>query len=546
MYQQCVFNKCFTILQYSIQDNHSMPSQKTIRYSPLWGSISLHIFGSYDPDDKRRQFDDSTITRGRQQVDKSESSYSFSKFYLTIFFLFQFISIVSTMADLAKFKSQRGQLKSKLTRTRTFYDSLDISEIDDAINAELVLRLEKTEPIFDEFNHVQSEIEFLANSEAEEKERDEFEKSYFQLIANIRKTIHTFSMSSLNTQNSINITSPSPPGDQAIRLPTIKLPTFNGHYDQWLEFRDAFNAIIQENKTISDIQKFYYLRSSLEGDACKIIQSIKASEANYVIAWQLLKDRFENKRLIVHNHVKAIFDLPVIQKESHTELRNLFDNVTKHLRSLKALGEPTEHWDTLIVHIITNKLDSITRREWESYETKNELPQMEDINKFLKHRCELLEKLEFNKTDNQGKVKNRNYSNAYLNTNNNGNNVVKLSCYFCKKPHTIYNCDIFLKYSPSARINEAKKHNLCINCLKPDHIAQQCNSSKCRKCGRKHNTMLHIEYNVSGNETSARSSSSTSGVSANVPIQAPRPPKGRTAELPSWATLDKRSQVAVP
>lgn len=421
------------------------------------------------------------------------------------------------MADLAKFKSQRGQLKSKLTRTRTFYDSLDISEIDDAINAELVLRLEKTEPIFDEFNHVQSEIEFLANSEAEEKERDEFEKSYFQLIANIRKTIHTFSMSSLNTQNSINITSPSPPGDQAIRLPTIKLPTFNGHYDQWLEFRDAFNAIIQENKTISDIQKFYYLRSSLEGDACKIIQSIKASEANYVIAWQLLKDRFENKRLIVHNHVKAIFDLPVIQKESHTELRNLFDNVTKHLRSLKALGEPTEHWDTLIVHIITNKLDSITRREWESYETKNELPQMEDINKFLKHRCELLEKLEFNKTDNQGKVKNRNYSNAYLNTNNNGNNVVKLSCYFCKKPHTIYNCDIFLKYSPSARINEAKKHNLCINCLKPDHIAQQCNSSKCRKCGRKHNTMLHIEYNVSGNETSARSSSSTSGVSANVP-----------------------------
>ncbi|KAJ8962545.1 hypothetical protein NQ318_000937 [Aromia moschata] len=276
------------------------------------------------------------------------------------------------MADLARLKIQRGQLKSKLTRLKTFYDSLDLTKVDDLGVSELEIRLEKVIPAIDEFNILQSEIEILSESDSENTERDEFENSYYKLIAN------------------------------------------------------------------------------------------------------------------------AIFDLPIIQKESHIDLRNLFDNVTKHLRSLKALGEPTEHWDTLIIHIITSKLDNTTRREWESFELKQELPLMEDINKFLKQRCELLEKLEVNKSNNNfdkpsTRFKPKNQSNAYVNTNN------KVICYYCKRPHTIYKCETFLKHSPADRMTEARKVNLCINCLRPGHTGLECKLSNCKICGRKHNSLLHID-----------------------------------------------------
>lgn len=61
------------------------------------------------------------------------------------------------------------------------------------------------------------------------------------------------------------------------------------------------------NETLSEIKKFYYLRSSLVEYAAQIIQSMEVSADNYANVWQMLIDRFENKTLMIHNHVKAIF-----------------------------------------------------------------------------------------------------------------------------------------------------------------------------------------------------------------------------------------------
>ncbi|KAJ8955522.1 hypothetical protein NQ317_012653 [Molorchus minor] len=215
---------------------------------------------------------------------------------------------------------------------------------------------------------------------------------------------------------------------------------FNGCYDRWLEFRDSFVALVDSNDSISEIQKFYYLRSSLEAEAAHLVASIEVSASNYAIAWGLLKDRFENKKLLVHNYVKTFFDAPVMARESHFELRKLYDTFTKSLRSLKTLGQPTDNWDTLIIHMLTSKFDNVTRRDWESYKLQDELPTMQDINAFLKNKCDILKKLELNKSE---------------------------------------KCN--------------KQRKLCHNCLHPGHAAHQCKRSGCGKCKRKHNSVLHYD-----------------------------------------------------
>ncbi|KAJ8953099.1 hypothetical protein NQ318_013441 [Aromia moschata] len=42
-------------------------------------------------------------------------------------------------------------------------------------------------------------------------------------------------------------------------------------------------------------------------------------------------------------------------------------------------------------------------------------------------------------------------------------------------------------------MTEARKVNLCINCLRPGHTGLECKLSNCKICGRKHNSLLHID-----------------------------------------------------
>lgn len=74
-------------------------------------------------------------------------------------------------------------------------------------------------------------------------------------------------------------------------------------------------------------------------------------------------NRYDNKRLIMQKHIKAIFDLPPIPKENHTTLRHVVDVTLKHTRALKTIGRPTDSWDDLLIHLVTGKLDTTTNKE---------------------------------------------------------------------------------------------------------------------------------------------------------------------------------------
>lgn len=166
---------------------------------------------------------------------------------------------------------------------------------------------------------------------------------------------------------------------QGVKLPTIKIPTFDGKYEDWLEFRDTYLSLIHENESISDIQKYHYLRASLIGSAAQVIRAIEFSSNNYTVAWDTVFNRFNNTSLLINNHIKALFDIEPILKESASKLRNLGDNISKHLKSLEQLAEPVDKWDTLVIFIMAAKLDATTSREWEEYKVDHNRPSLEQF-----------------------------------------------------------------------------------------------------------------------------------------------------------------------
>lgn len=104
--------------------------------------------------------------------------------------------------------------------------------------------------------------------------------------------------------------------ESQIKLPKIDLPTFSGAYEDWHSCFNTFDSLRHSNTSLSDIQRFHYLKSPIKGEAAETIASIEISQVHYNDAWSRLTKRYDNKRVAVQNHIKAIFDLPNVRKEN--------------------------------------------------------------------------------------------------------------------------------------------------------------------------------------------------------------------------------------
>lgn len=411
------------------------------------------------------------------------------------------------MADLAKLTRKRGAIKHKLTNFSAFLKPIEETfdkknVIDKKIIFELKIRVEKFDIMMNEFEEVQSEIEIICEEDKlsdHYTERNNFTDQHSSLLASAKLILqihgvetadHASDNSIAQSENLNNVLAVNSSNSlNNVKLPTINLPIFKSNMNSWLEFKDTYISLIHSNAQINDIMKFHYLRASLEGDALKVIHSLEFSEQNYQVAWELLCNRYDNSRLLVFNHIQSLFNLDTLQKESASGLRNLIDSVFKHLRSLTILNEPVQYWDSLVIFLISTKLDRATAREWERHKVTNEVPKLSDMQQFLQKKADFLETLNLNVIGNTKKEKDtksgvKHYS---LHTSNR-------SCNLCgNSEHYIYTCDVFLKLSVPDKISKVKELKLCINCLCKGHELKRCQSGPCRKCKNRHNSLLHLE-----------------------------------------------------
>jgi len=63
--------------------------------------------------------------------------------------------------------------------------------------------------------------------------------------------------------------------ESQVKLPVIKLPTFDGRSENWQQFSDTFQTLIHNNAELSNIQKYQYLITTLQGNAARTIEAIE-------------------------------------------------------------------------------------------------------------------------------------------------------------------------------------------------------------------------------------------------------------------------------
>lgn len=398
--------------------------------------------------------------------------------------------LVFRIMDLKGLTKKRATFKAKLTQFINYTDTIhSCKELSKLQTTELNIRLQKIEELYNEFDSIQFEIENLCEiAEEQFEERERFETKYFSAIALAREVLTRGEPSAGSCCGSVTGSDNALRGGPKLNLPTIHLPSFSGQYQDWLEFHDTFNSLIHSDLSIPTINKFHYLRAALKDSAALIIRSLEFSADNYHTAWDLLCDRFHNKRLLVNNHIQNIFDIDQLTRESSKSLRNIIDTVNRNLRALTTLKLPTEHWDILIIYIVSNKLDSATNREWETYRnTMKELPTLEKFINFLRNRSDLLETME----DTHAK---RRHSDVAHNRQKSlvvSSNLSSYVCPLCGNAHAIFRCSKFRSFPLETRVEKAKFLKLCLNCLRSGHNTNMCRMGPCRLCNKSLNSLLH-------------------------------------------------------
>lgn len=416
-------------------------------------------------------------------------------------------------SELFNLKKQRGSIKGRLTLFEKHVCRLENILLTERQQNELLVRTETIEKLFITFNKIQNQIELLTDETNLIKQceyRELFENQYFNIIS-VAKCLTKRSTDNSEGDHSQYVHKGN---SVSIKLPEIKIPSFDGAYDHWLEFKNSYVSMIHKRSDLDSIQKFHYLKSSLSGSALQVISALEFTAVNYVHAWELLENRYHNSRLLIQNHVKSLFTAQSINKESPIQIRNLIDVVLRNLRALKSLDEPTDSWDTLVIYIIVSKLDPSTEREWEyhkgtlSSSSQQNKIKLDDLLSFLRNRADMLDMIHNNhsKITHSSKYSNENkkfYNNnsqkqqvhSFVSTRNTGSKSGKSTriCVVCGKYHELYACIQFLNSSVHDRIKLVNDKQLCRNCLRSGHLITECVFGPCKQCQQKHNSLLHIE-----------------------------------------------------
>lgn len=124
---------------------------------------------------------------------------------------------------------------------------------------------------------------------------------------------------------------------------------------------DLFNSLIHSNSTLSDVEKFQYLQTSLTKEPLELTRGFPLSANNYALAFDALIKQYENRRKLVTNYWEEI-----LGTTTKVSLLHLLNTYTENIAMLNKLVYNVEGLaDFIITHSLINKLDISIRERFE-------------------------------------------------------------------------------------------------------------------------------------------------------------------------------------
>ena len=181
------------------------------------------------------------------------------------------------------------------------------------------------------------------------------------------------------------------------RLLKLSLPKFTGDVTKWNTFWDSFQSAVHRKEGISNIDKFNYLNSVLEGVAARTIQGLTLTEENYDATIKLLRERFGRIQQIISARMDHLLKVSPCCNDSPSSLRYVYDQICVHSRGLASLGVTSDQYGSLLTPIIMSKLPSEIRLQI-ARNSKDSVWKIDELLNVIKIEVEVREASEMTKT----------------------------------------------------------------------------------------------------------------------------------------------------
>nr|XP_034827119.1 uncharacterized protein LOC117984607 [Maniola hyperantus] len=372
----------------------------------------------------------------------------------------------------------------------------------------LTARMEALDKLEDAFSQNHLEIVAKATSEQtlqlpyfKDDLQDNFQEFFLQYKSLLKEYIAFINPTTMTTKATTSTSAVTNVNSLEVKLPRIELPKFSGKYTEWQSFFDMFVSLIHENSTLAPVQKLHYLKSNLSGEPEMLLRNFPTTDANYTEAWEQLTKRYNNERYNCNSIMKTLFGQKTVQNESASALKLLLDTTTSCLKALNNLNIKTDQWDAIILHLVVTKLDHESHRQWEQEvsKTSDELPTWSQLEAFLETRFRSLEMIDSKHTSTTKPTQRKNIqqevnTKAFHSAVEEKVSTTEQTCAMCDGSHFIYYCAEFKTLPVIERQKLVETKKLCFNCMAPTHPVIRCHQrTSCRRCGRKHHTLLHFE-----------------------------------------------------
>ncbi|XP_058828152.1 uncharacterized protein LOC131688042 [Topomyia yanbarensis] len=246
-------------------------------------------------------------------------------------------------------------LVTKLKDVQSSFDDIyrfveDFKE--NTTTTQIEVRLEKLDELWEKFSdtliELKSHDDYAAKGDDYEDERLDFSDRYYRAksflvdMAKERQEAPAMEQSIRVGDTSVHSTM------DHVRLPQIKLQTFNGDIDEWLGFRDLFTSLIHWKADLPEVEKFHYLKGCLLGEPKSLIEPLQITRANYQVAWEMLLKRYNNSKQLKKRQVQSLFKLPALTRESVADLHSLLEGFQRVVQTLDQIVQPHDYKDLLL------------------------------------------------------------------------------------------------------------------------------------------------------------------------------------------------------
>lgn len=406
----------------------------------------------------------------------------------------------------------------KISKTELRFDSIckEIDVFSENVNkcsVEQQVRISVLKTKLKDYEHSISEI--FANFS--QKENDDNVDKYLRYKDKVLNLLVSLEEKTKLGKNSENDTG-SKSKQISVKLPKFDLPHFYGDSEHWISFKELFESTIVQNEQLSEIEKLQYLHSAVRGNASKLIRGFALREENLKNCWEILCERYENKRQLAICQINKIFNTKIVKANNSKTLLELIDTCNEAVRNLQTLGlESNSLSDLMIINCMISKLDEPLKQRWELMQENDKIPNLDLFKKFIEREARSMSENKTTKLDTKfrpaykvldNNVGKKHLTNSALVKKSNNDVVSNNVCIICSQTHALYKCLKFNSMPVMERWKIVETNKLCQNCLRKNHKLENCRINfSCKNCDERHHTLLHV-YSVNKGTSEVCGSSS--------------------------------------